>query len=421
MSQLSPTALKYLDNYAEAEARALLKASPAHQWNNVLVIPAYRESAELVARLQTQLQTQAAPWEAHNNLVILVLNQPASQTVDHNRDLRDTLMTLSRSETTGAGSLYQLCPEADVLLLERNEGLPDAEGVGLARKMGCDCALALQQSGRIGSRWIHTTDADVTLPADYFHCAETIHEHVAISHPFEHSPPTEPGLAAALAVYDLRLRYYVYGLNAAGSPYAFHTLGSCISVDADSYASVRGFPRRAGGEDFYLLNKLAKLGAIASPSGPQITIHGRRSDRVPFGTGPAITKLMAEGYTEGNAADTALGKTDLARLFYHPQSFHCLGSLLRALPALASGASLQETTALSERAVGVLKDMGIERAFEHCNRQASDEQAWIKHFHQWFDGFRTLKFIHGMRAAGLADMNLEESRVHAASVWPREL
>ena len=76
----------------------------------------------------------------------------------------------------------------------------------------------------------------------------------------------------ATALYELRLHHYVLGLEYAGSPYAYHTLGSCLAVKADAYAQVRGFPKRAGAEDFYLLNKLAKLGAMPRLQGRCIRI-----------------------------------------------------------------------------------------------------------------------------------------------------
>ena len=63
-------------------------------------------------------------------------------------------------------------------------------------------------------------------------------------------------------LYEYSLRYYVAGLTYAQSPYAFHTIGSTMAVNAEHYASVRGFPRREAGEDFYLLNKLAKVGSV---------------------------------------------------------------------------------------------------------------------------------------------------------------
>ena len=84
-------------------------------------------------------------------------------------------------------------------------------------------------------------------------------------------------------------------MNFAGSPYAFHTIGSTMAVSAVHYAKVRGFPKREAGEDFYLLNKLAKVGSVleldVGTDDGAIEIDSRRSDRVPFGTGAAVNKI----------------------------------------------------------------------------------------------------------------------------------
>ena len=66
----------------------------------------------------------------------------------------------------------------------------------------------------------------------------------------------------ATVMYEISLRYYVLGLAAARSSYAYQSIGSTLCVDAPAYLSVRGFPKRAVGEDFYLLDKLAKVGPL---------------------------------------------------------------------------------------------------------------------------------------------------------------
>ena len=126
-------------------------------------------------------------------------------------------------------------------------------------------------------------------------------------------------------LYEYSLRYYVAGLSYAGSPYAFHTIGSTLAVNAVHYARVRGFPRRQAGEDFYLLNKLAKVGSVRQLSAETdcepIDIAARRSDRVPFGTGAAVGKLME---LENPATEF---------LLYHPAVFGLLRGWLGSLPA----------------------------------------------------------------------------------------
>jgi len=399
---------KYLRHYAEPEARLLAQHPPRHSYQHCLVIPAYRESAALADKLVNLGE------QVENLLIILVLNQPDSVPDKAcNKDLRLALMLLPRAAgddqsipAQAHSTLLTLSASSNLLLVERPQPLPASEGVGLARKLGCDIALALRQAGSIQSRWLHSSDADATLPPDYFAKAEQQGKKCsAIVHPFIHRPCLLP-----MALYELRLHYYVLGLRHAGSPYAFHTLGSCLSVDFEAYQQVRGFPRRAAAEDFYLLNKVAKLGPVSSPAAPLVIIEARHSDRVPFGTGPAVEELS----NSSNPLDETL--------FYHPDSFHALRALLESVPGLygCEHALQLIAGALQEYrpAFTVLEQLGIEKCLRHCQQQSRSQATFMRHFCQWFDGFRTLKFIHGLRESGWQDLTLRESLEHPHSIWP---
>ena len=87
----------------------------------------------------------------------------------------------------------------------------------------------------------------------------------------------------AIQYYGHYLNNHVDNLKCIGSPYAFHTIGSTIAINADFYASTR-LSKLAAGEDFYILNKLAKIGEIKTLGAP-IILSGRISNRTPFGTG----------------------------------------------------------------------------------------------------------------------------------------
>ena len=65
-------------------------------------------------------------------------------------------------------------------------------------------------------------------------------------------------------------------------------------INAEHYAQSAGFPKLAAGEDFYLLNKLAKIGKIIPLKiiNQPIYIQARISNRTPFGTGPALDKII---------------------------------------------------------------------------------------------------------------------------------
>lgn len=380
---------------------------PARCWQQVLVIPAYRESPSLLRQL-AQL-----PAASGKTLVILVLNRPDSDSDENaNAALREAASELPASCLSGLQPRVGLLNEhTDLFLYDLDTvagPIPAAEGVGLARKSGCDLAFKWISQGIIDSQWICSSDADAALPADYFLKLRQVPAGaVAAVYPFNHIPGPDQDCNHATALYELRLHHYVLGLEYAGSPYAYHTLGSSLAVRADQYAQVRGFPKRAGGEDFYLLNKLAKLGPIARLRGDCIGLQSRHSQRAPFGTGPAVAKIS-----------TADVPADLP-LFYHPASFEALRCLLAAIPALWQQEGRDLDTHLQTHPVSrelapdllracsqTVQCMGVADALAHCHRQGKSPEQFLRQFQQWFDGFRTLKFVHGIRDAGWPEQSL---------------
>jgi hypothetical protein len=395
---------RYLQRHIEPG----LPAPPEQaRWRHVLVIPAYREPAQLVQSLQ------ALPAGSGATLVILVLNRPDSDPdAAANTPLRDALAELSPAQDASMDApLRALADHADILVLDLEQSLgaiPASRGVGLARKVGCDLALQWVTAGAIEQQWIYCTDADAELPDDYFHRLADLQAPAAVF-PFRHVPGADARCFAATALYEQRLHQYVRGLAGAGSPYAFHTIGSCIAVQANAYAKVRGVPQRAGAEDFYLLNKLAKLAPIASLAGEPVRLTARRSDRVPFGTGPAVSAIMADGPLERQP------------VFYAPRVFDALRAVLDCVPSWwrrpgeATQTLLRETSMepfLATTVDDTLTVMGILEALAHCRRQSRDAAQFARQFHQWFDGFRTLKFVQALTASVLPRVSL--SQLH----WP---
>lgn len=390
---------RYLAGYAEPEIQLLADVSlsciPENQFNHVLVIPAYKESSRFYDRLAGSLMLH------YSVLLIVVINQPDNLIKP---DIRNqTLWNNICEHTTVNWQAEQLqlrvLPKTSsaVLLVDRFSELPvpEKQGVGLARKIGADLALYLISNGLVSQPWIYNSDADTHLPGDYFSVLDDSPAAVAIF-PFQHIGGT-PELERATRLYELRLRQYVDGLRAAGSPYAYHTLGSTLAISALAYAQVRGFPKRNGGEDFYLLNKVAKTGVVLSLPKPLIHITARQSDRVPFGTGPAVERLLS---TE------PLGQ---AEIFYHPDVFKHLAQWLNVIPNTWSRPI--GTLGLPTLTLNALQSLGIDKAIAGTLRNSRSQQTYVKHIHTWFDGFRTLRFIHLLRDSGLPNVALSNSEV----------
>ncbi len=397
---------KYGARQAEPEARAV--GALDGRWGHALVIPAYGEETSLFPLLGS---VPAGP--RGEVLIVLVINaREDSPAAVHsaNQAVRDRLLqelpdvtSLSDSPPVRAHRL----PAGTLLVIDRavpGHCLPEGQGVGLARKIGNDAALALSAQGRIASPWLHNTDADVILPPDYFDQVDALDSAGAgcAIYAYNHRFDPDPELARAGRLYEISLRYYVLGLAWAGSPYAYQSMGSCLAIPVDAYAAVRGFPRKNAAEDFYVLDKLAKVGAIFRLNGSRLVLEGRPSERVPFGTGRALRDLVGKK-----------GGLDRFRL-YHPLVFAHLAQWIDLLATVArSRGSLEEALAqlprgnpffFADRLEAALSRIGAFDAVREALGASKDPDVLLRRLHTWFDAFRTLKLIHALRDGGFPSM-----------------
>jgi hypothetical protein len=409
----------YLSRYAESEA--LAAAELPGEMGHVLVVPAYGEGQSFFDMLGS-----VPAGTAGDALIVVVLNareDSPPRVHEANAAARERLLAAAESGASprplaASPPITELAlPHGRLVLIDRarpGHFLPEGQGVGLARKIGNDFALALHASGRVASRWIHNTDADAVLPNDYFDQITAVGEDIdgAAVYFFEHRPDDDPELAEAARLYEISLRYYTLGLAWAGSPYAYEAMGSCIAVRPDAYAAVRGFPKKDAAEDFYFLNKVAKLGAIARLAGRPLLLEGRVSDRVPFGTGRALGDL------------TSRRKSRSAFRLEHPVVFAHLAAWLSvlektaeaggrvdlALESLPRGNPFFQTDLLVES----LEKMGAFAAVRDAIDRSSGEPAtMLRHFHAWFDAFRTRKLVHALRDRGLSSPGYREALAEA--------
>lgn len=431
---------QYLDRYAEPEARGL--GPLRRRFGHTLTIPAYGEGRELHNALAS---IPAGPLG--DVLIVLVINgrvdSPQSMKDANLATLEELRAAGGRGVTIAQNAVVHEHPRGALLLVDRatpGRELPPRHGVGLARKIAADIALALWSDGRVASPWIHCTDADVTLPTPYFEVTTRSASDIsdgssapnalkilgasstlgapnapdaALLYPFRHVDATREALE-----YEISLRYYVAGLRFAGSPYAFHSVGSTLAIHATAYARVRGFPQRMAAEDFYLLNKLAKVGTIRSLGGEPIGLSARTSNRTPFGTGRALER--------------ARGCHRAPLRVYHPDVFSDLGAWLQTLGALAEAGDAADLADLLAKQIGGWPSADAERLRAHLDEGGAWQAARAgakrgrtpitraKHLHGGFDAFRTLKLIHALRAGGLASMPLREALREAPFVAARD-
>lgn len=378
---------QYLNQYAEVEC-TLLHSAPVFHYKAVVVIPAYKESTAFLQRFLQQFREQSV-------LLIVVVNQPDT---DNDTIPQSALcefiasVTECRWQHENIAWHHQLSGNIGILRVERfslERRIPAKQGVGLARKIGADIACYLISKQQIDCPWIGSTDADAILPQDYF--AHINNKRLsgtkAATFRFSHIVNGDSSIHSATRLYEQWLHYYKKGLAWAGSPYAFYTIGSCLAFDYQGYCQVRGFPKRAGGEDFYLLNKMAKLTPIVELDA-YIQLQSRVSDRVPFGTGPAVQKLIEQQSDEAQY------------LVYHPQVFVQLKLLLQSFNTLYESCSYEPLpnwiNELSQASRNVLIQSGFEQAVLKIKGNCKSEHQFLQQIHGWFDGFRTLKYIHAL-------------------------
>jgi hypothetical protein len=139
--------------------------------------------------------------------------------------------------------------------------------------------------------------------------------------------------------------------------------------------------RRKGGEDFYFLQSLAKTTGVDHMHGTIVHPAARLSLRVPFGTGPALARLV-DNRNEKN--------------FYPLPVFELLGAWLK----LVSKSLSQNGTELQAAATNLNRDLGsflykhkLAETWNRLTLNHKSSQQRHQAFHTWFDGLKTQQLV----------------------------
>jgi len=379
-----PSAIdKYLANYAEPQVETLPQSTIP--WEASVVVPFLNEQEFIDPCLKS---LAAAALHSNSRIIIIIV---VNAREDHPMAVRTAHADWMDAFDTNLYSHLDFC------LLNRSSEphlFHRKQGVGLARKIGCDLALQLWRRGQVIQPVLRTTDADARVPLDYFVSPTTVHRlggwseglPSAYTYPYRHRIDLSyPREGLALTLYEIHLRYYESGLRSAGSLYAFPSMGSTLAIPTPAYAEVRGFPKRNAAEDFYLLNKLAHLGPVYQIDSAPIELEQRRSDRVPFGTGRSTMELadrqnLIENFT-----------------LYDPTCFEGLSQCLGSLNQLSHHRDLSRFQS-ELRSQGAwlgetLEKMGLYAAITHALKTRKEPSSLNRHLHDWFDALKTLQLI----------------------------
>lgn len=351
---------------------------PDRQFAGAVVIPAREEAAHLLFTIASLADNPAGLLDRF--MILVVVNNREDAAEQEKVDNEAILQHLPDWQRQyGLKNLFRIdaaSPGAE---------LPVKQGVGLARKIGLDLALA-HLDYHNGDPLLVCLDADTLVQPDYL---SAIISHFSHSHaggasiPYRHRPAADPVGQRAIDRYELFLRAYVLGLELAGSPYAFHSVGSAMACRASAYAAAGGMNRRLAGEDFYFLQQIHKTSEVETLAGTVVHPSPRSSHRVPFGTGRSVGDMLTEG--------------ERHLLFYQPVVFSILGEWLTCVTentAAEADMLLNGASCISPFLREFLEQAGFSAAWGNLKRNNDEGKKLLKAFHVWFDAFKTMQLVH---------------------------
>ncbi|MHC1774984.1 MAG: glycosyltransferase family 2 protein [Lentimicrobium sp.] len=163
-------------------------------------------------------------------------------------------------------------------------------GVGWARKTAMDDLSAMAGPDDL----MVSMDADTRYSPGFFGsiiaAAEKYPNAAGLSVPYYHPLTGDETTDRCVLRYEIYMRNYALNMLLINSPYAFSAIGSGMACKASVYRRMGGITPKMSGEDFYFMQKLRKSGNIVVDIEDTIYPASRFSDRVYFGTGPALIK-----------------------------------------------------------------------------------------------------------------------------------
>ncbi len=357
------------------------------KYDNIIVIPALGELANIGRTISSLNNTGSKYFD--RSLVLLVVNNTANvnQSIRNDNELTIEYLKQRSYQSRQRSSELQIAyvdASTPGNELDNKNG-----GVGLARKIGMDLALTLFDYGSSRKKLIICCDADCEVSSNYL---STIVEffndnnvnagYVKFEHPIEDTGDER----FAIVCYEIFLHYYVLALNYADSPYAIHSIGSTMVCDHEAYINVQGMNKRKAAEDFYFMEKLAKNYKVSPIRDAVVYPSGRKSWRVPFGTGQRINRFISK-------------TTDEYQL-YSPESFELLKQWNKFYydPAnIEAGILLRFANDTDEYLTKFLEVNNFKENFVNIINNSKSEIQVFQQKRRWFDGFKTLKLIHWLR------------------------
>ena len=348
----------------------------------IVVIPCYKEP-DFIRTIQSLFDCERGNFSVE---IILLIN---SYQID-----KGEVLSINRKSFQQANEFASRNNSPDFFLTPvLVENLPGHQtGAGFPRKLGMEEAIRRFNGDKSGI--IVSLDADCLVAPNYLteidrnfkeyrlHSA-TIEFH----HPVEHLDVSDP-LRIATANYEEYLRYYRRALEFCGYPYPYFTIGSAFAVTAEIYLKAGGMGKQQSGEDFYFLQKVFPFGNTRFIDTTCVYPAARFSDRVPFGTGPALQKMVA-----GN---------QLSKLSYQAEAFKTLKIFFRKVDYFfkKSKDEIEECIEnLPEYLLLFLKEDQFLSKMDEINCHTASLVNFRKRFFLYFNAFKILKYLNFVHPA----------------------
>jgi len=250
-------------------------------------------------------------------------------------------------------------------------------GVGLARKVLFERILSECNPKDI----IVSLDADTITKPHYLQSVANLFEQMpeknALAVPYYHQLTGNDEIRdRAMLRYEIYMRNYAVNLLKIRSPYGFTALGSAIAMRAEALQKIGNITPLQSGEDFYLVQKFCKMGGLSLFNTECVYPSGRYSDRVPFGTGPAMLR-GANGIWDSYP-------------IYHHSFFNPIREVYGKLKELYEN---MLPPAENEFLLFLQKENKKPDIWQEIRNNVSDFPHFVKAFHQKADGLRILQYL----------------------------
>ena len=350
-----------------------------YQMDIRVVIPCYNEP-DVLCVINSLFTCQSLNLNVEIIIIVNSYRISSNNIIEINRKTFEQLEQYASIKNT---SRFHLTP---ILV----EDLPGHQtGAGVPRKIGMDIATDNFYKENNPNGILVSLDADCTVENNYlieiyssFKKYKLKSATIEFYHPVEHLSKRDK-IRKATEVYEEYLRYYQKSLEYTGYPYAYHTIGSAFAVTAKIYKQVGGMGKQQAGEDFYFLQKVFPLGKTQFIQSTRVYPAARISDRVPFGTGPAIAKMIKD--------------EDIKKLSYQFKAFDELRLLFEMINLFFKSNEEEikhKCKQLPKHMQLFLEEDNFLSKMKEINSHTATTVNFKKRFFNYFNAFKILKYLN---------------------------